>query len=304
MMKNSNIKVSDLESLAQELEGEFFYDEMIKTLYATDASVYRELPLAVGIPKNESDLEKLIRFSIKYSTALIPRGAGTSLAGQVVGNAIVVDVSKHFNQILEFNKEEKWVKVQPGVVRDELNAFLAQHDLFFSPITSTANRATIGGMVGNNSSGTTSIVYGSTRDHVLEITAYLSDCSYVTFGAVSSEEFIQKTKLSTLEGSIYKQIQSELDQPAIQEEIRSQFPKASIHRRNTGYAVDYLLNSEIFSNNQTAFNFCKLLCGSEGTLAFVTEIKLHLDTVQAPFDVIVAAHFADVLESLRATQLA
>src|SRR5690554_22746 len=141
----------------------------MRTLYATDASVYRELLLAVALPKSEEDIKKLIRMARAHKTSRIPRTAGTSIAGQCVGKWIVVDVSKYFTQILEFNKEEGWVRVQPGVVRDELNRFLKPHGLFFSPITSTENRAMIGGMVGNNSCGTTSIVYGSTREHTLEI---------------------------------------------------------------------------------------------------------------------------------------
>ena len=298
------LKKDILKRLAQRLEGALFFDDMMKVIYATDASVYRELPLAVAIPKNTSDLRLIIQFCHENNTSLIPRAAGTSLAGQVVGNGIVVDISKHLNQIIDFNKEEQWVKVQPGVVRDELNNFLYPYGLFFSPITSTANRATIGGMVGNNSSGTTSIVYGSTRDHVLEIKALLSDGSEVTFKALSKEEFHQKTKLQTLEGSLYRQIQVELEQPQNQQNIREQFPKPSIHRRNTGYAVDYLLETSIFSEKDTPFNFCKLLCGSEGTLAFITEVKLHLDAIQPPYDVIVAVHFDDILESLRATQVA
>ncbi len=156
-----------LEQLSIQLDGTLQFDSLTKTLYATDASVYREMPLAVAFPKSESDIQKLIHFATEHNTSLIPRTAGTSLAGQCVGNGIVVDVSKHFTQILEFNKEERWVRVQPGVVRDELNRFLKPHGLFFSPITSTANRAMIGGMVGNNSSGTTSIVYGVTRDKVI-----------------------------------------------------------------------------------------------------------------------------------------
>jgi FAD/FMN-containing dehydrogenase len=142
-----------LERLSTQLDGSLQFDSLTKTLYATDASVYREMPLAVAFPKSEEDIQKLIQFATENSTSLIPRTAGTSLAGQCVGNGIVVDVSKHFTQILEFNKEERWVRVQPGVVRDELNRFLKPHGLFFSPITSTANRAMIGGMVGNNSSG-------------------------------------------------------------------------------------------------------------------------------------------------------
>ncbi len=293
-----------LDRIAAELDGEFYHSDMMKVIYATDASVYRELPLGVAIPKNNSDLKKLIHFANKYKAPLIPRGAGTSLAGQVVGNGIVVDLSKKFNQIIEFNQQEKWIKVQPGVIRDELNAYLEPYGLFFSPITSTANRATIGGMVGNNSSGTTSIVYGSTRDHVLELKALLSDGSEATFKKLDKTSFLQKTTLKSLEGEVYKHIYAELLEPKNQENIRKHFPKSSIHRRNTGYAIDYLLETEQFSDKTTEFDFCKLLCGSEGTLAFTTEVKLHLDLMQKPIDVIVAVHFDNIYESLKATQVA
>ena len=163
-----------LNQLAKTLEGDLFFDKMIRTLYATDASSYREFPLAVAIPKTKQDISKLIAFASTHQTSLIPRTAGTSLAGQVVGNGIIVDVSKHFNQILELNKEEGWVRVQPGVIRDELNLFLQPHGLFFGPETSTANRAMIGGMVGNNSCGSNSVVYRSTREHLIEVKAFLS----------------------------------------------------------------------------------------------------------------------------------
>ncbi|MEY3153575.1 MAG: hypothetical protein RLZZ333_2172, partial [Bacteroidota bacterium] len=133
-----------LQILARDLDGHIFFDDTIRTLYATDASAYREMPLAVAIPLNTHDLKKLIAFATAEKTSLIPRTAGTSLAGQVVGNGIIVDVSKHFTDILELNKEEKWVRVQPGVIRDELNLFLKPHGLFFGPETSTANRAMIG----------------------------------------------------------------------------------------------------------------------------------------------------------------
>jgi FAD/FMN-containing dehydrogenase/Fe-S oxidoreductase len=293
-----------LTQLQAELEGDLFFDQLMRTLYATDASVYREMPLAVALPKSIDDLKKLIRFASEHHTSLIPRTAGTSLAGQCVGEGIVVDVSKYFTQILEFNKEEGWVRVQPGVVRDELNRFLKPHGLFFSPITSTANRAMIGGMVGNNSCGTTSIVYGSTREHTLELKVLLSDGSEAVFGQLSKEEFAAKQQLPGREGAVYRELYKELSDPHNQHEIREHFPKASIHRRNTGYAVDYLLNTEAFSESEQPFDFCKLLCGSEGTLAFTTEIKLHLDTLPDPFDVVVAAHFDSINESMRATQVA
>src|ERR1017187_10250429 len=153
-----------LKGLKKELEGELFFDDAMRILYATDASAYREMPLAVAIPKSVDDIKKLIAFAHSNATSLIPRTAGTSLAGQVVGNGIVVDVSKNFIQILEFDKQEKWVRVQPGVIRDELNMFLKPYGFLFGPETSTANRAMIGGMVGNNSCGSNSVVYGSTRE--------------------------------------------------------------------------------------------------------------------------------------------
>src|SRR5689334_1447544 len=179
----------NLAALRSELEGELFTDETIRRLYATDASAYREMPLAVAIPKSEEDIIKLIRFARTNKTSLIPRTAGTSLAGQVVGDGIVVDVSKHFTQILELNKEEGWVRVQPGVVRDELNLFLKPHGLLFGPETSTANRAMIGGMVGNNSCGSNSVIYRSTREHLLEVKALLSDSSEAVFHSLSPDEF-------------------------------------------------------------------------------------------------------------------
>ena len=304
MTKTIPALLPQLTQLQAELEGDLFFDQLMRTLYATDASVYREMPLAVAMPKSSEDIKKLIRFAREHHTSLIPRTAGTSLAGQCVGEGIVVDVSKYFTQILEFNKEAGWVRVQPGVIRDELNRFLKPHGLFFSPITSTANRAMIGGMVGNNSCGTTSIVYGSTREHTLELKVILSDGSETVFGQLSKAEFAAKQHLPGKEGELYRDLYKELSDPQNQREIQEHFPKASIHRRNTGYAVDYLLNTEVFSETDQPFDFCKLLCGSEGTLAFTTEIKLHLDPLPDPFDVVVAAHFDSINESMRATQVA
>ena len=303
MSTNSTNLLPFLQALASSLEGELKFDSLSKTLYATDASVYREIPLAVAFPKSEKDIQLLIAFAKKHQTSLIPRTAGTSLAGQCVGNGIVVDVSKHFTSIIEFNAEEKWVRVQPGVVRDELNRFLKPHGLFFSPITSTANRAMIGGMVGNNSSGTTSIVYGVTRDKVMELKVLLSDGSPAVFGSLTLEAFEQKRHQSDLEGKVYQQIWEELQSEEARKEIHEQFPKKSIHRRNTGYAVDELLKSELFEGDES-FNFCKLLSGSEGTLAFTTEIKISLDSLPDPIEIVVAAHFESIHQSMKAAQVA
>ncbi|MEM8906582.1 MAG: FAD-linked oxidase C-terminal domain-containing protein, partial [Bacteroidota bacterium] len=303
-MADQTITQQVLDRLTQQLSGELHTGKLLRTLYATDASVYSELPLAVAIPKNKVDLQTLIAFAKAQGTSLIPRTAGTSLAGQCVGSGIVVDVSKHFNRILEFNAREAWVKVEPGVVRDELNAFLKPHGYFFSPITSTANRAMIGGMVGNNSCGTTSIVYGSTRDHTLELEVLLSDGSEAQFRAMEAAEFEAKCQLDNREGELYRHIAQELSQTDQQQNIREHFPKASIHRRNTGYAVDALLATTPFSDTMRPFNFCELLCGSEGTLALTTAIKIHVDPLPPPANVVLAAHFSSIHDSLRATQMA
>ncbi|TAE47782.1 MAG: FAD-binding oxidoreductase, partial [Bacteroidetes bacterium] len=175
--------------LSASMEGELHTGETMRRLYATDASIYREMPIAVAIPRHKEDVKQLIHFAQQHGLSLIPRTAGTSLAGQCVGNGIVVDTGRFMNRILEVNAAEGWVRVEPGVVRDELNLHIKSQGLFFGPNTSTANRAMIGGMVGNNSCGSYSIVYGSTRDHVMEVKGFLSDGSEVTFGELNREQF-------------------------------------------------------------------------------------------------------------------
>jgi FAD/FMN-containing dehydrogenase/Fe-S oxidoreductase len=293
-----------LQGLAAQLEGELRYDTTMRTLYATDASAYRELPLAVAIPKGHEDLKKLIRFAQAEKIGLIPRTAGTSLAGQVVGSGIVVDVSKHFTSIIELNKEEGWVRVEPGVVRDELNLFLKPHGLFFGPETSTANRAMIGGMVGNNSCGSNSVVYRSTREHLLEVKALLSDGSEAEFKAVDIDGFHEKCEGTTLEASIYRTVRKLLSNYENAVEIRACFPKKNIERRNTGYAVDVLLESAPFTVGGEAFNFCKLIAGSEGTLAFITEIKLNVVPLPPKETGLLCVHFTSIDAALRANLVA
>ena len=293
-----------LEEIGNKLSGSLLYDDLHKALYATDASVYRKIPLAVAYPKDEKDLQILIEFATSNHLTLIPRTAGTSLAGQCVGDGIIVDVSKYFTNILAFDELNKTITVEPGVVRDELNLFLKPFGLFFGPNTSTSNRCMIGGMVGNNSSGSTSIRYGVTRDKVLQIDGVLSDGSIVSFKELTSKEFKLKTQIKSLEGSIYASIYNELSQELVQQEIKNQFPKPSIHRRNTGYAVDELLDSDLFGGKDASINIAKLLSGSEGTLVFSTAITLQLDTVQPKESVIIASHFESIKESLKATVLA
>ncbi len=293
-----------LENLQNSLTGELVFDQLHKSIYATDASVYRKIPLAVAFPKNENDLKILIDFASKNSITLIPRTAGTSLAGQCVGDGIVVDVSKYFTKIIHFDESSKKITVQPGIVRDELNNYLKTFGLFFGPNTSTSNRCMIGGMVGNNSSGSTSIKYGVTRDKVLKIEAILSDGTKATFKEISSHNFLVKTAENSLEGQIYKAIFEELSSVENQKEIKKEFPKETIHRRNTGYAVDEFLTCDLFGGKKDRINVAKLLTGSEGTLAFSTEITLQLDAVPPKESIMVCSHFTSINESMKATLIA
>ncbi len=287
-----------LKDLELALEGELLDDNLTRALYATDASVYRMTPLAVAYPKTASDIKKLIRFASENRVGLIPRTAGTSLAGQCVGVGIVVDVSRYFTQIVRLDEEKKQVTLQPGIVRDELNNYLQPFGLFFGPNTSTSNRCMIGGMVGNNSSGTTSIQYGVTRDKVVSLKTILADESEIEFKAVSLKEYEIKRYGNSPEASLYRSIDKELSNRDIQEEIHKEFPKKSIHRRNTGYAVDELLNNAVFSNSGEDFNLCKLLCGSEGTLAFTTEITLQLDVLPPKLSAMVVTQYHTLEECL------
>ncbi|NVN18293.1 FAD-binding protein [Muricauda sp. HICW] len=287
-----------LKGLSEHLKGELLFDDLSKAIYATDASVYRKLPIAVAYPKNTDDLKTLLAFATKNKVGLIPRTAGTSLAGQCVGEGIVVDVSRHFTKIVSLDKDKRQVTVQPGVVRDELNQYLKPFGLFFGPNTSTSNRCMIGGMVGNNSSGTTSIQYGVTRDKVLSMQCVLSDGSDAFFSDISKEEFERKKQGSSLEATIYRKLYEELSNSGTRETIKSEFPKPSIHRRNTGYAVDELLDNTVFGDYNTDFNLCRLLSGSEGTLAFTTEITLQLDDLPPPFAAMVATHYKTLEDCL------
>lgn len=306
-MTNTTHKFQDL---ASQFSGELYYDDSAvhhaqKIVYSTDASIYQEKPLAVAVPKNETDLKALIQYAQKYQTTLIPRSAGTSLAGQVVGNGIVVDISKYFTKVIEVNTQEQWVRVQPGVIRDDLNAYLKPYKLFFGPETSTSNRAMIGGMIGNNSCGLHSIVWGDTRTQLLEAKVLLSDGSEAVFKSISQSEFEHKKTLPSLEGKLYRETEQLLSDPSVLSLIEDKFPKKSLKRRNTGYALDILTESEIFKKSiETPFNFCKLLAGSEGTLAFVTEAKLRLLPLPPQYIGVICIHTASIQEALKANLVA
>ncbi len=303
--------------LKQRFKGEIFLDRLHRHLYATDASVYRQIPLGVVQPEDPEDIKTLIGIAGRFRIPLIPRTAGTSLAGQVVGSGLVTDVSRHMTKILEINKEEHWVRVQPGVILDELNKKLEPDGLFFGPETSTSSRCMIGGMVGNNSCGAHSIIYGSTRDHVVSIKGILSDGSEVEFTDLTPEQFLKKCEGDLLENKIYRQIREILSKPENQEQIRREFPDPAIHRRNTGYAIDLLLNTDVFDQNpfdpgypsssgtgKIPFNFSKLIAGSEGTLIFITEIKLNLVELPPKEKALICVHCKTVPDALKANLIA
>lgn len=298
--------VNSLNLLAARLQGDLLTDEINRIAYATDASSYREKPLAVVIPRHKNDIKEVITFARQHQTSIIPRAAGTSLAGQVVGAGIVVDVSKHLDKILELNVADKWVKVEPGVNLSELNLYLKPHGLQFSPETSTANRCRLGGMLGNNSCGLHSLIYGSVREHIIEVEAFLADGSEVVFKPLNNDEFNKKCKASPelLETKIYRQLNEILSNQTLCDEIIAAYPSPEVTRRNMGYALDSLINTAPFNNSTTPFNLAKLLAGSEGTLAFTTAMKLNLIPLPPKVKGIITAHFHSLDDALRANIIA
>ena len=297
-----------------------YTDPLHRIAYATDASAYREVPQGVTFPENEQDIVYLIETARERKTHLIPRAGGTSIAGQVVGSGIVVDISKHFKKILEINPEQRWTRVQPGVVLDELNLALEPYGLFFSPETSTSNRCCIGGMFGNNSCGSHSLVYGSTRHHVLEARGVLCDGSIEVFKTYTIKELEERfgnhfwetehlchsnqgcAEMESIsarfpKASLIQNIYSQLIRWALDENtvhlIEENYPDKSLRRRSCGYAIDEViedLHNASKPLEERTINLCQVLAGSEGTLAFITEIKVDLDPLPPKEKMVVCAH--------------
>src|SRR5436190_2380350 len=278
---------SGLESeLRRQIEGEVRFDTITRALYSTDASVYLIRPLGVVIPRNREDVIKTVNICAKSRCPITMRGGGTSQAGQAIGEGLQVDISKYFNRVLEVNAEERWVRVEPGVVLDELNAQLAPLGLRFAPDISTASRATIGGMMANNSAGARSILYGKTIDHVLEQTVLLADGSIAEFREISRAEVPTG---DSMEAGCYQTILRLAAEHA--EEIDRRYPK--VIRRVGGYNLDE------FVDPAKPVNLAKMMVGSEGTLGAVLEAKLKL--VPLPkFKAVMVIEFADLLEALSA----
>ncbi len=282
-----------INELNQRLAGEVRFDNVSKMLYRTDASIYEMEPLGLVVPKNIADVVQTVELAHRHQVPILPRGGGTSLAGQSVGAAIHLDLSKYMNRVLELNQEEKWVRVQPGVVLDELNAYLKPYGLLFGPDVATSSRANIGGMIGNNSCGAHSIMYGKTIDHVLELKVVLADGSQTVLGPVSEDEYEKKAAQNNLEGEIYRAVRRLANENT--DEIKKRFPK--VMRRVSGYNLDAFVGAE------TVFDLSKIAVGSEGTLCAVVEAKLNLEDLPA-HTALVACHFEDLIEAMKANIVA
>ena len=256
--------------------------ELLQRTYAQDASIYQEVPQAVKFPKSTEEIIALVTSGVR----IIPRAAGTSLGGQVVGNGTILDTGRFMNTIIEVNIEERWAEIQPGVVRDELNHHLKDYGLFFGPNTSTSNRCMLGGMVGNNSSGSTSIYYGTTREKLLGLELVTADGALRAIGAINSEGIRKIPK------AVEKWIEK-WSTAWSEKNLAKHFPDPSIHRRNTGYAIDLLGSSPDA--------LLQVLCGSEGTLGVTTKIRLALEPLPPPQVAVVALHYRSMDDAMRAT---
>ncbi len=267
------------------------FDEMAKVLYSTDASIYEIEPLGVVIPRTTDDILATVAVCHRHGVAMLPRGAGTSLCGQAIGRAVILDLSKYLNRVIEVNVEERWARIQPGVVLDELNAELLPHGLWFAPDVSPSNRATLGGMIGNNSSGARSIVYGRTVEHVVEMSVVLPDGQTIAARALSDAELARVLASATREGEICRTLHRLV--ATHKHEILSRYPK--ILRRVGGYALDEFVNGR-------PFNLSRILVGSEGTLATTLEAKIHLEPRPKPTQIaLMVVHYPTMTDALEST---
>ncbi|MEM7370316.1 MAG: FAD-linked oxidase C-terminal domain-containing protein [Bacteroidota bacterium] len=277
-----------IEQLKQQITGDVLSDDASLGMYSTDASVYQIRPIVIVLPKDESDVMTALKLAGTFGITVLPRGGGTSLAGQTVGNSMILDFSKYMHAVLELNVEEKWVRVQPGRVRDELNAYLAAHGLHFAPDPATSSRANVGGMVGNNSSGTKSILYGKTVDHVLEAKVALADGTVLHLRELDKQAFDVIATQRDRQGGIYSRFREIIEENRT--EIEARYPK--VMRRVGGYNLDEFIYTD-------SWNLSKLITGSEGTLAVTLELTLHLEPLPLHKSVCVV-HFAKLNEAIRA----
>ncbi len=277
--------------LTRELDGEVAFDAYTRTLFSRDASMYAITPVGVAFPRHADDVVAAVALAARYSVPVLPRGGGTSLAGQTVGPGLVLDLSRHLHQIVELDAEARTARVQPGVVQDELNRAAAPHGLMFGPDTSTSNRATLGGMIGNNSAGSGSVRHGMTIDHVRELDVVLSDASTAHFAPVDESERTSRAWMDSLEGRLYRELPELIS--SHENAIATGFPP--YWRRAGGYRLDRL------ANQATPFDLAKFVVGSEGTLVVATEALV--DLVPKPRTTMIAVgHFTSTLAAIEATE--
>ncbi len=293
-MAGRQLRVIQSGTLRRELEeqiaGEVRFDAVSRALYSTDASVYQIHPLGVVLAKSRDDIVRTVNIARAHGVSITARGGGTSQAGQAIGEGLQLDTSKYYNRILELNVPERWAIVEPGIVLDELNAQLKQHGLRFAPDISTASRATIGGMVSNNSCGARSVLYGKTIDHVLELDMVLSDGSQVHLRPLSRSELEAACQGDTLEARCYRTVRQVARECA--PEIEKRYPK--VLRRVSGYNLDE------FVDGTKPFNLAKIIVGSEGTLGMIASAKVNL--VPLPKEkAVLAIEFDELLDALAAT---
>src|SRR5579862_4821860 len=285
-----NVAVDALRrELESEITGEVRFDKVSRALYSTDASVYRIEPLGVVVVRSREDVVRAVRICRRHRCPLTMRGGGTSQAGQAIGPGIQIDTSKYFNHVLDVSIQDRWARVEPGIVLDELNAALRPHGMRFAPDISTASRATIGGMMANNSSGARSVLYGKTIDHVIEQHVVLSDGSVVHFRPLEPGELDASCRGASLEAACYREVRRLAGECA--GEVERRYPK--ILRRVGGYNLD------CFVQPGQPFNLAKLMVGSEGTLGVVLEAKVALVPLPKA-KAVLAIQFTDLLQALEA----
>ncbi|MFA9444877.1 FAD-binding and (Fe-S)-binding domain-containing protein [Egicoccus sp. AB-alg6-2] len=274
--------------LGEALDGEVRFDAYTRHLYATDASMYAIEPLGVAYPRHADDVAAAVSVAARHGVPVLPRGAGTSHCGQTVGAAVVLDFSRHLHG-LEVDAETATARVQPGAVQDELNRAAARHGLWFAPDTSTSNRATLGGMIGNNSCGSRSARYGMTIDHVRDLDVVLADASTARFGPVTAEQVASRARGSSLEARLYREL------PALVERHRQAIADhmPPFWRRAGGYRLDRLAQDG-------PFDLARFVVGSEGTLVTVTGATVEL--VPIPEAVVqLVGHFSSTQLAIAAT---
>jgi FAD/FMN-containing dehydrogenase/Fe-S oxidoreductase len=274
------------------IDGEVRFDQVSRALYSTDASVYQIEPIGVVVPRSAEAVVAAIAVAGRYGVPITPRGGGTSQAGQSIGAGLVLDTSKYLNRVLEINLDERWARVEPGLVLDDLNLALRPHGFRFAPDVSSASRATVGGMVANNSSGARSVIYGKTIDHVREQHVALSDASVAHFRPLTAAELERALIGDGVEARAYRVVPELAARHAA--EIERRFPK--VLRRVGGYNLD------AFVDPSRPVDLCKILVGSEGTLGFILDAKVGLVPLPAA-KAVVAIEFDQLLDALAATPL-